>query len=442
MGEVRDTEIAGIYPGDFVLRTAIKQFLADMRSRPEELDFLWSWFAQDSLTSSDDAYGETQIAQAKEWFLKTNIDVHHNVRIPDGMRDQAFITLAIGKDDESFNTLGDSHWDRAEAAAHRPFYTSPFAPLGFSTTTGVLRLPQSVVDQVPMVPGVAVVSRDGRTFPIVEVLDDDSVRIENNGRVVDLKEARLRAPEVSYSRELGGAVFRQSYTIGVHSYSEPIHGLYLYAIVAYGLLKYRQKYLEARGLQGSQINIGPFDVDAGLGEGLGFSRIFQVQGLVHAVWAQDPTPNVLAVNSRLRVQGAGNIPVDVDLNSINDLLWIGEQDGLGTSFGSVVQLGGATVAEPLRLFFGVGPITLSTASEVQGLTARAASQRQTTFGVTAAPSHHIFFACPVSFGDPVFQVGAFVGGFTLAASLEINGVEYRLYRSIHAGLGMTTVVVL
>lgn len=445
MSEIRNTEAVGVLPGDFLLRTAIMQFLADMRAQPDELDFIWAWYAQDELTREEvEAYGETQIRAAREWFLKTEIPVFHNVRIPDQLREQTFVTLAIGKDDEAFNTLGDSHWANAEPTdANQPFFGNAFTPAAFDVATGNLTLPAAVVAQGPLVPGVVVFTRNGREYPIVEIIDDAVVRIENNGLRPDLQNLRLRYPPASYGRELGGAVFRQTYMVGVHSYNEPIHGLYLYAIMAYGLMKYRKEYLEARGLQGSQLNIGPFDVDAGLGEGLGFSRIFQLQGLTQAVWAASPRPNILATATRFRVQDGGNIPVDVDIQSINDLLWIGDLDGLGTTFGSVPQLGGSSVSSNLRIFFGVGPSTLSQPAEVEALSQRSASQRQTSFSVVAPPGQFIFCAMPVSFGDPIFQVGAFIGGFILVnGNVMIDGVQYRLYRSVQAGLGSTTVEVL
>jgi hypothetical protein len=442
MADIRDTEITGVFPGDFIIRTAIQQFLEDLRSKPSELDVIWSAFAQDTLTNGQAAYGETQIKEAKEWFLKSEIPVMHNVRVPDNLRSGAFVTLSIGKDVESFNTLGDSHWATETSDNGLPFYTQPFTPAGFDVATGELTLPDSVLDQAPLVVGVTVFTRDGQSFPILEVLAENIIVIGNAGARIDMRDVRLRTPAASYNMDLEGMVARQTYVIGCHSYHEPIHGLYLYSVVLYGLTKFREAYLEARGFQGSYVDIGQFDYDAGLGE-LGFSRFFQLTGLVHQVWSKGPREQIKVATSRFRVIGGANIPIDIDLTSINDLLWIGELDGLGTSFGGSVLLPTAAAAADLHVYFGTSSSSVLTAEEVELLTIRTATQRQQTFSVTAGVGKFIFFAMPISFGDASFQVGAVVGGFIVATTgLLIEGVAHRLYRSVQSGLGHVTVEVL
>ena len=69
-----------------------------------------------------------------------------------------------------------------------------------------------------------------------------------------------------------------------------------------------------------------------------------------------------------------------------------------------------------------------------------------TFTVNAATGAYIWYACPVSYGTPTFNVGGFDGGFSKVATLDYTNAvgyteEYQVWRSDNAGLGSTTVKV-
>lgn len=69
-----------------------------------------------------------------------------------------------------------------------------------------------------------------------------------------------------------------------------------------------------------------------------------------------------------------------------------------------------------------------------------------TFTVNAATGAYIWYACPVSYGTPNFNVGGFDGGFSKVATLDYTNAvgyteEYQVWRSDNAGLGSTTVKV-
>ena len=69
-----------------------------------------------------------------------------------------------------------------------------------------------------------------------------------------------------------------------------------------------------------------------------------------------------------------------------------------------------------------------------------ASSRTGSFSVNANPGEYIYFAIPVSFGNPSFSVGGFSGGFTLVDTvsfINMYGVAamYNIYRSDNYSLG-------
>lgn len=83
---------------------------------------------------------------------------------------------------------------------------------------------------------------------------------------------------------------------------------------------------------------------------------------------------------------------------------------------------------------------------IRTLTKTLQSGRSRTFTVNAAAGQYIWYACPASYGTPVFNVGGFDGGFSKAATLDYTNPSgytesYQVWRSDNAGLGQTTVKV-
>lgn len=69
-----------------------------------------------------------------------------------------------------------------------------------------------------------------------------------------------------------------------------------------------------------------------------------------------------------------------------------------------------------------------------------------TFFVDAPSGAYIWYACPVRYGTPNFNVGGFDGGFSLAATFDFTNPSgytesYQVWRSDNTGLGKTTVKV-
>ena len=88
------------------------------------------------------------------------------------------------------------------------------------------------------------------------------------------------------------------------------------------------------------------------------------------------------------------------------------------------------------------PATIDSAF-ILTLTKSLQSGKGKTFTVNAATGAYIWYACPVSYGTPNFNVGGFDGGFSKVATLDYTNPsgyteEYQVWRSDNAGLGSTT----
>ncbi len=83
---------------------------------------------------------------------------------------------------------------------------------------------------------------------------------------------------------------------------------------------------------------------------------------------------------------------------------------------------------------------------IRTLTKSLQSGKGKTFTVNAATGAYIWYACPVRYGTPAFNVGGFDGGFSKVATLDYTNAvgyteEYQVWRSDNTGLGSTTVKV-
>ena len=116
--------------------------------------------------------------------------------------------------------------------------------------------------------------------------------------------------------------------------------------------------------------------------------------------------------------------------------------------GSLTRTATTSTAWRPRVYYGVGVDGLSTETAIEALASSAlASSRARSFTVAPGSGEHIYYAFPASYGEAVFTVGGFEGGFELVSdSISVtnaNGVtqNYRLYKSTNPNLGSTTVVV-
>lgn len=103
-------EAIGSHQSDIVIRTAIIAALADMRKNPWLLDYCFAGLPKDELTAQ--AYGEQEVAKAREWFLKTDIPVMMSTHINDIK--MPCITIALASSSEDDQVFGDIHYEPFE----------------------------------------------------------------------------------------------------------------------------------------------------------------------------------------------------------------------------------------------------------------------------------------------------------------------------------------
>lgn len=306
----------GMFQGDVVIRTAIVAGINDLRANPWALDYVFSSLAQDALTNN--TYGQKEIDKAKNWFLNNEIPVVPSLRV-DNLR-LPCISISMQGSTEMDNTLGDKNYTVEEIYDEfLPVLYGPFRA-GYDNETGKMVIPLEVVDTVIPNEGMVVEDSKGCQYKVLEA-QGNVVYLDIN-QSIDCTKGLLLKSRFPKRVQLESANFREDYVIGCHSRGEPYECLYLHSILAFCLLRYRQKYLEARGFERSSINSTDIRLNDSFDAEIVFSRFVTLSGFVRQYWPKDivtaiestvvkadGTPNAIALEEQGWGWGSGAVEI-------------------------------------------------------------------------------------------------------------------------------------
>lgn len=318
------SEILGIHQSDIVIRSAVVAAILDLRANPWLLDYVFAGLAQDALTKSD--YGDKEIAQAKKWFLATEIPVFMSYRMDEVKMPCISITLADAAEAET--TVSDVHYQVQEDNDREwPSLTPVFAPTSYNALTGTVKVPESLSKSLILAPGQFLIDRTGKAHQILEVLDLTTIMIKP-GTVADFNEAVIKGSRPAFVAHLESVAMKETYSIGCHVQSEPVYLSYLYSILLWALLRYKQDLLEGRGFERSQISASDFRRNEAFEAEHVFSRHINITGYVRQVWPKTVQPKITGVSVSPLLVGAQNVVIPAPEPRLDlDESWI-EQDAL------------------------------------------------------------------------------------------------------------------
>jgi hypothetical protein len=322
------TEALGIHQSDVIIRTAIIAGIADLRANPWLLDYVFKSLARDQLTLAD--YGERDISQAKEWFLKTDIPVFMNTRIDAAKL--PCISIGLQESVEAEATLGDVHYVPSERSdAVWPVLIGPFTPAAFNAGSGLMKVPAAALGTKVLTPGMVLLDSAGREYPVLEVLDDDTIAIAPN-TVADFRTTCLKGARPQFLTELESLSFRETYQIGCHAQGEAVHLTYLHSIIVFLLLRYKQALLESRGFERSTVSSSNFMRNDAFENELVFSRFVTITGYVRNYWPKAFSEGTEAITGPLGISTGGaageSFVTDTGEPPSGDETWLADEDTL------------------------------------------------------------------------------------------------------------------
>jgi hypothetical protein len=323
-----------IWQGDVFFRRIIELILRDVRQNPWLIDDILSDFITDPMLSG--IYGQKEIENAKKWITDNEISVFLPHRMD--LEKMPCVTIAIGTnmEDRSLARMADmTHivetLNPTQIGKVVPYIVSPFNYTSYDQITGFFEVPNTI-NLLIIQPGMAVINpQTGAGFIIVSK--------SNNGFSIAAGTA-ISFPTIGiipeyriYKARREIATFQENISIGCHVHGDPNALLWLYSIMMYGLLRYREGLIESRNFQISNLQTTDMirnDAFQSFGENV-YSRFITITGQVENTWIKAPKRVIEAINI---VDGidAGLIIINKDDGEVPDIIdptqdsWVAKTD--------------------------------------------------------------------------------------------------------------------
>lgn len=308
------SEIRGIFPSEIIIKSAISAALRDMRRKPYLLDYVFNSLLEDELTFQK--YGQKTVDLAKAWFTATKIKIYSNVHLEGA--EFPCITMALSGTSEAEATLGDTHYvPRETVDTVWPDLTTKFTPTLFVQSTGLMEVPDLTSKQVRLEEGLFIVTKEGIPYEITEVLDDTSFRIKPNVGD-DFTDSVIKAPRPAFTAHIESIFNKESWVLGCHVQTEPMHLTFLHSIVSFAIQRYKQSLLEKRGFERSSFNSSDFTKNPHFETQNVYSRYITLSGYVQQVWVKEIAPNVTSTDVYLGVDLDFEEPAQESLDFFDD----------------------------------------------------------------------------------------------------------------------------
>lgn len=323
-----------IWQGDVFFRRVIELVLRDIRQNPWLIDDILSDFVTDPMLSG--IYGQKEIENAKKWITDNEISVFLPHRMD--LEKMPCVTIAIGAnmEDRSLARMADlTHivetLNPTQAGKVVPYIISPFLYTSYDQTTGFFEVPNTV-NLLIVQPGMAIINPQTGMGFIITSKNNDGFSIAA-GTVINFPTIGIIPEYRIYKARREIATFQENISIGCHVHGDPNALLWLYSIMMYGLLRYREGLIESRNFQISNLQTTDMirnDAFQSFGENV-YSRFITITGQVENTWIKAPKRVIEAINI---VEGidAGLIIINKDNGEVPEIIdreqdsWVAKTD--------------------------------------------------------------------------------------------------------------------
>lgn len=282
-----------IFQSDLTIKTAIQLGIDDIRKNLWLIDdILGDAIANPYLT---DKYGQKQIDACKEWFLNNQIDIYMAERRDKDRFPCVTITLGSSAEKDDMKTMADQSTETVKLLPNKinkpiPYVVKPFTGFSYDSMSGELTIPDTVKNVEGVAPGMILVDPATGQGYVINDLFHDGVVIETNLTITAAQLAVVPQYQF-YEARVEHSFFQETYSIGCHAHGDPQVLLWLYSIVLYSILRYRESLLEAQGF--SQCNLSSSDLMpnqafSGPGGEEVYSRYITMTGQVENSWIKSP----------------------------------------------------------------------------------------------------------------------------------------------------------
>lgn len=282
-----------IFQSDMVIKRMIELSLEDMRKD--------IWLLDDALSDCidnpylRDSYGQKQIDAFKEWFKNNQVDIYMRDRNDKDRMPCVTITLGNSSEKDEMKSLADQSTESVTLLPQQinkpiPYVIKPFAFVSYDQNTGIIKVPISVLYLESVSAGMILVNPDNGQGFIIKDVTDEGIEIEP---YLAFTATRLGVvPQFQYyTARREHTFFQETYTITCHAHGDPQTLLWLWTVVLYSLLRYRESMLEAQGFTQSSVSSSSMNSDSYYttpgGEQV-WTRTITLTGMVENSWIKSP----------------------------------------------------------------------------------------------------------------------------------------------------------
>lgn len=316
----------GIFQSDLTIKTAIELGMDDMR---KEL-----WLLDDALSDAienpylKDKYGQKQIDAFKEWFVNNQIDIVMRDRNDKDKMPCVSITLGNSTEKDEMKTMADQSTESVQLLPqqiNKPigYVVKPFAFISYDDTTGEVVIPADLPNLAGVSAGMILVNPDNGQGYIIQDVVGGAIVIEEDLDIGTPTRLAVVPQHQFYTARREHTFFQETYSITCHAHGDPQTLLWLWTIVTYTLLRYRESMFEAQGftqssLSSSSMNSDGYYTTAG-GEQV-WTRTITLSGMVENSWIKSPRRIIEFIALREKKGGGYRGGIKILSNSEPDIV--------------------------------------------------------------------------------------------------------------------------
>jgi hypothetical protein len=302
------TSTPGIFQDDLILFTAIKTALSDIRANPNYIYDIANQILTDPYT--DKSYGKAEVQKFLA-FMKKEIFVVMAHRVDDHVKFPCItIELNGGSEDQAKAGLGDGFETRnVTPEEFLGSYQQPQKILGPVTPLAVIPQTGQVtfgpdVDLTNVFEGQFVYDEVNDVAYVIEtVLDEENLIITiPQGKVPNLNGCTIRPNTNNFIQTRKFLYFWNNYTLGVHT-TDAVDTMYLFQILMFILLKYKQTLFEARGFEVGTIAYDGLTRSAPEDPNVLWHRQITLRGRVGMSWPDTTDKGIQGIAPTITIDG-------------------------------------------------------------------------------------------------------------------------------------------
>jgi hypothetical protein len=288
----------GIFQGDVIIKAMVDLSLEEMKKNTWLFDDIFNILR--AIPYISDKYGQSNIDAAREWFLNNKINVYLRPRNDKDEMPCVAIFPGASTEKDEMKTESDASVDTVTLMPSQigkpiPYVVKPFVPINYDEVQGEISLDPNTPGIQTISPGMILVDVvKGNGYQILSTSVDakgNAVLLIEPGQPIEAMQFAVVPQYPYYTARVEHTFCQETYTIGCYAHGDPQNTIWLWSIVLYAILRYRETLLEGNGFAQSSVSSGELLENpnySGPDGEQSFARLITLTGQVETSWIKAP----------------------------------------------------------------------------------------------------------------------------------------------------------